>query len=54
VIPLLDALPVQVPLDEVKAAFAANVFGLLDMVQVRGRGSRDNSGIPREYKLKMS
>jgi hypothetical protein len=24
----------QVPLDEVKAAFAANVFGLLDMVQV--------------------
>lgn len=27
-------LLVQVPLDEVKAAFNANVFGLLDMVQV--------------------
>jgi hypothetical protein len=47
-------LPVQVPLDEVKAAFAANVFGLLDMVQVRGRGIRDNSGIPRGYKFQLS
>jgi hypothetical protein len=30
----------QVPLDEVKAAFAANVFGLLDLVQVRLQGHK--------------